>query len=136
MGANRWPPKHSEPMESENQRDAMVVGSTSAYYRSETLVPALVISLQRTICLDKYWFCVGPCNGTLCRLRGPQVTLSVMPLAGWRGSLWHIVGSLQRSFEFARSQSCHYTQRLHTSTLHSHTTPTTCLGAGALICMK
>lgn len=71
MGANRCSPKRSEPMESANQRDAMVVGCTSAYYRSATLVSASIISLQRTICLDKYWFCVGPCNGTLCRLRGP-----------------------------------------------------------------
>lgn len=44
-GTNPFSPKHSEPVESANQRDAIVVGCTSAYYKSATLVPASIISL-------------------------------------------------------------------------------------------
>lgn len=59
-------PKHTESVEFAN---TMVISWSSTYYQSATLVSASIISLLRTICLDKYWFCVGPCNGTLCRRR-------------------------------------------------------------------
>lgn len=52
-----------------NQRAAAVVGCTGACYPECN--SASIISLQRAICLDKYWFCVGPCNGTLCRQPSP-----------------------------------------------------------------
>lgn len=134
----------SKPTQSPFQKDSvMAMMGSSAYYWSATLMSASIIPLRRTICLYKYFF--------FCFVFFPVLAPVMAPRAG-RGPVsdvvCHAVGRLaweslaHGGVSPALIWICPSPiMPLHSATIHYHTpltcaTPTTCLGAGALICMK